>query len=49
MRKIILDTETTGLNPKNGDRIIEFAGLEMLGRTLTGNSLHFLINPKHPM
>ncbi len=46
MRQIILDTETTGLNPKNGDRIIEIGCIELLNRRLTGNSLHFYINPE---
>jgi DNA polymerase-3 subunit epsilon len=39
MRQIILDTETTGLNPKSGDRIIEIGCVEMLNRRLTGNNL----------
>jgi len=46
MRQIILDTETTGLNPKNGDRIVEIGCIELLNRRLTGNSLHFYINPE---
>ncbi len=45
MRQLILDTETTGLDPKNGDRMIEFAALEMIDRELTGKSLHLYINP----
>jgi DNA polymerase III epsilon subunit-like protein len=39
MRQIILDTETTGLDPAAGHRIIEIAGVEIVNRRLTGN--HF--------
>lgn len=46
MRQIILDTETTGLNPRGGDRVIEVGCVELLNRTLTGNNLHFYINPE---
>ncbi|POZ60308.1 DNA polymerase III subunit epsilon [Chromobacterium alticapitis] len=46
MRQIILDTETTGLDPQQGHRIIEFAGLEMVGRKLTGKHLHLYIHPE---
>ena len=35
-RQIILDTETTGLYAENGDRLVEFAGLEMINRQMTG-------------
>lgn len=48
-RHIILDTETTGLNyndPHNPDRIIEFAGLEMINRQITGKNLHLYIHPQ---
>lgn len=48
-RQIILDTETTGLYafaPENPDRLIEFAGLEMINRQLTGNYLHLYIHPQ---
>jgi len=45
MRQIILDTETTGLDPDQGHRIIEFAGLEMINRKLTGKHLHLYIYP----
>ena len=45
-RQIILDTETTGLSPKEGHRIIEFAGLEMENRQLTGRHLHLYIHPE---
>ncbi|MFW0094386.1 MAG: DNA polymerase III subunit epsilon [Coxiella endosymbiont of Haemaphysalis qinghaiensis] len=45
MRQIILDTETTGLLPKEGHRIIEIGCLEMIDRRLTDQYLHFYINP----
>lgn len=46
MRQIILDTETTGLEPSQGHRIIEFAGLEMVDRKLTGRHLHLYMHPE---
>ena len=46
MRHIILDTETTGLNPMTGDRIVEIGCVEMVNRRLTGNHLHYYINPE---
>lgn len=46
MRQIVLDTETTGLNPRSGDRIIEIGCVEMINRRLTGSNLHFYINPE---
>ncbi len=46
MRQIILDTETTGLDPRQGHRIIEIACLEMVNRRLTGHHLHKYINPE---
>lgn len=46
MRQIFLDTETTGLSAENGDRIIEIGCVEMFNRRLTGNNLHFYINPE---
>jgi DNA polymerase-3 subunit epsilon len=48
MRQIFLDTETTGLNPEAGDRIIEVGGVEMENRRLTGRNLHFYLNPERP-
>lgn len=44
-RQIILDTETTGLYAQGGDRLVEFAGLEMVNRQLTGRTLHLYIHP----
>lgn len=46
MREIILDTETTGLDPKTGHRIIEIGALEMRNKILTGSSFHYYINPE---
>ncbi len=45
MRQIILDTETTGLDPNQGHRIIEVAAVEMVNRRLTGNHLHRYVKP----
>jgi len=45
MRQIVLDTETTGLSPDQGDRVIEIGCVELLNRKLTGNNLHFYVNP----
>ncbi len=45
-RQIVLDTETTGLSAEGGDRIIEIGCVELLNRKLTGNNLHFYINPE---
>lgn len=45
-RQIFLDTETTGLSPENGDRIIEIGCIEMDGRRLTGRTLHHYFNPE---
>ncbi len=49
MRQLIVDTETTGLYPEKGHRIIEFAALEMIDRKLTGNYLQLYINPERPI
>jgi DNA polymerase III subunit epsilon len=46
MRQIFLDTETTGLSPDSGDRVIEIGCIEMVNRRLTGNNLHFYLNPQ---
>lgn len=45
MRQIVLDTETTGIDPKQGHRIIEIGCVELLDRKLTGNTFHVYINP----
>ncbi len=49
MRQIILDTETTGLDPKDGHRVIEIGCIELLDRRQTGNYLHFYFNPDRAM
>ena len=46
MRQIFLDTETTGLSPESGDRILEIGCVEMLNRRLSGRNLHFYLNPE---
>ncbi len=46
MRQIILDTETTGIEPKSGHRIIEIGCVEMISRRLTGNNYHQYIQPE---
>ncbi len=46
MRQIILDTETTGLEPEKGHRIIEIGALEMEDRQLTGKKFHCYLNPE---
>jgi DNA polymerase III subunit epsilon len=45
MRQIVLDTETTGLDPAQGHKVIEIGCVELLNRKLTGNHLHLYINP----
>jgi len=45
-RVIILDTETTGLEPKQGHRIIEVGCVELINRRFTGNNFHFYLNPQ---
>jgi DNA polymerase-3 subunit epsilon len=46
MRQIFLDTETTGLNPKLGDRIVEIGCVELLSRRVTERSFHTYLNPE---
>ena len=46
MRQIILDTETTGLDVELGHRVIEIAAVEIIDRHLTGNHLHYYVNPE---
>jgi len=45
MRQIVLDTETTGLEPEQGHRIIEIGCVELLERRLTGNNFHVYLQP----
>lgn len=46
IREIIFDTETTGMDPLKGDRVIEFGALELIGHMPTGKHLHLYINPE---
>ena len=46
MREIVLDTETTGLKPEDGHRIIEIGALEMVNHVPTGKTFHIFINPE---
>lgn len=46
MRQLILDTETTGLEPELGHRIIELAAVELVDRRPTGRTVHFYVNPE---
>lgn len=45
MRQIVLDTETTGLEPKQGHRIIEVGCVELVSRRITSNDFHYYFNP----
>lgn len=49
MREIILDTETTGLDPATGDRIVEIGAVELLNHLPTGRTFHVYINPERDM
>ncbi|GHD39699.1 DNA polymerase III subunit epsilon [Thalassobaculum fulvum] len=49
MREIVLDTETTGLDPETGDRIVEIGCLELINHVPTGRTLHHYINPERDM
>lgn len=49
MREIVFDTETTGLNPSTGDRIVEIGCVEMVNRIETGRHFHAYFNPERPM
>jgi DNA polymerase-3 subunit epsilon len=48
MRQIFLDTETTGLSPESGDRVIEIGCIELVNRRFTGRNKHFYLNPERP-
>src|SRR5690606_1749136 len=45
-RQLILDTETTGINPRDGHRIVEIGCVELINRRFTGNNYHVYINPE---
>ena len=49
LREIIFDTETTGLDPKTGDRMVEIGCIEMIGRVETGRTFHAYFNPDRDM
>ncbi len=49
MREIVLDTETTGFEPEQGDRIVEIGGVELLNHMPTGRTFHQYINPERSM
>lgn len=49
MREIVLDTETTGLDPLNGDKMVEIGAVELIDHLPTGNFYHVYINPGRPM
>ncbi|OAO04102.1 DNA polymerase III subunit epsilon [Sphingomonadales bacterium EhC05] len=49
MREIIFDTETTGFDPKNGDRMVEIGCIEMIDRIETGQTFHCYYNPQRLM
>jgi len=49
VREIILDTETTGLDPATGDRIVEIGAVELLNHLPTGQTFHVYINPERDM
>ncbi len=49
MREIVLDTETTGLDPRNGDKIVEIGAVELMNYLPTGREYHIYINPGRSM
>ena len=49
MREIVFDTETTGLNPLGGDRIVEIGCVELFNRLQTGETFHVYLNPERDM
>lgn len=49
MREVVLDTETTGLDPRNGDRVVEIGCIELINHIPTGRHYHVYINPERPM
>ena len=49
MREIVLDTETTGFEPEDGDRIVEIGAVELLNHVPTGRTYHQYINPQRSM
>ncbi|HEX6958040.1 MAG TPA: DNA polymerase III subunit epsilon [Ferrovibrio sp.] len=49
MREVVLDTETTGLDAQNGDRVVEIGCIELVNHIPTGRHYHVYINPERPM
>jgi DNA polymerase III subunit epsilon len=49
IREIVLDTETTGLSPQGGDRLVEIGCVELINHIPTGKNFHRYINPQRPM
>jgi len=49
MREIVFDTETTGLDPQSGDRMVEIGCIELVNRVPTGRTFHAYFNPQRPM
>jgi DNA polymerase-3 subunit epsilon len=49
MREFVMDTETTGLDPRSGDRIVEIGGVELINHIPTGQTFHVYINPERSM
>jgi DNA polymerase III subunit epsilon len=49
MREIVFDTETTGLDPKSGDRVVEIGLIELVNHIPTGRTFHRYVNPERPM
>jgi len=49
MREVIFDTETTGLDPRSGDRMVEIGCVEMVNKVATGNTYHAYYNPERDM
>jgi len=49
LRKVILDTETTGLDFRTGDRVVEIGCVELMGRQITGQRFHAYLNPGRPV
>ena len=49
MREIVFDTETTGLDPSQGDRLVEIGCIELVNRFATGQTFHRYVNPERNM
>ena len=49
MREIVIDTETTGLDPSEGHRLVEIGAVELVNRSLTGQTFHCYLCPQRAM